>query len=118
MCETDIGQLPPACPQPAPNPLRHQPGLQYSTQGAGVEGMQCGGGEALQQLVEGRRSHKHTWRIKAGRDTRGASHPNPRPDNAVQGSSIGKIKPHNFCLQNPMEVGATEETASPSEKSV
>ena len=42
---------------------------------------------------------------KIGRDTLGESNPSPRPDRAAQGSSTGKIKPHNFCLLKSVVVG-------------
>ena len=45
-----------------------------------------------------RQSDIHVWWIKIRRDTLGAGDPSPRPDCAAQGSSAGKIKPHNFWL--------------------
>ena len=42
--------------------------------------------------------HSHVWWVKIGRDTLGANDPSPRPDRIAQGSSAGKIKPHNFWL--------------------
>ena len=55
--------------------------------------------------------HIHMGWIKIMRDILGASDPNPRPDCAAQGSSPRKIKPHSFWLENPVRVGAVEETA-------
>ena len=43
-------------------------------------------------------SHTHLLWIKIRRDTSGAKDPSPRPDRSVQGSSAGKMSPHNFWL--------------------
>ena len=43
-------------------------------------------------------SHIHVWWIKIGKDTWGMRDPSQRPDHTAQGSSIRKIKPHNFWL--------------------
>ena len=41
----------------------------------------------------------------------GVSNPSPRPDHIAQGSSTGKIHPHNFWLEKSVGVGAAEENA-------
>ena len=43
-------------------------------------------------------SHIHVWRIEIQKDTLGLRDPSPRPDHIAQGSSAGKINPHNFWL--------------------
>ena len=58
----------------------------------GGEARRCGvGGEVVMDgwpLI-------HVWRIKIRRDALGAGNPSPRLDHTAQGSSTGKIHPHN-----------------------
>ena len=58
-----------------------------------------------------RLSHTHVWWIKIRRDTLGVRDRSPTPDHPAQGSSAGKINPHNFWLWKPVGVGVAEETA-------
>ena len=55
------------------------------------------GVERQQQWFKGQ-SHIHVSWIKIRKDTLGASNPSLRSGHIIQGSSVRKIKPHNFWL--------------------
>ena len=50
------------------------------------------------QRQQQRRFHIHVQWIKIGREILAASDPRCRPDHTAQGSSTGKINPHNLWL--------------------
>ena len=58
------------------------------------------GGEAWRHGVaqRGGRGRMGLWWVKIRRVTLGVSNPSPRADFIAQGSSVRKIKPHNFWL--------------------
>ena len=56
-------------------------------------------------------SHKQVWWLKIGRDMLEVNDSSPRPECTAQGSTAGKINPHNFWLYKPVGLGVAEETA-------
>ena len=70
--------------------------------GFGAERTWCGSEEAVAERWQGghggwnRQCHIHVWWVKSQETPCERTSPAPRLDHAAQGSSTGKIKPHNF----------------------